>query len=88
MSMIVPLALPSTQRMQIVQQILETDHNAWHANYAWRPGKLFDTANRALTVFIIRASAECRTYSTFIRNKMPSLPRHPGSETNLFLPDL
>ncbi len=64
MSMIVPLALPSTQRMQIVQQILETDHNAWYANYAWRPGKLFDTVNRALTVFVITPSTKGRTFST------------------------
>lgn len=64
MSMIVPLALPSTQRMQIVQQILEAGHNAWYANYAWRPGKLFDTVNRALTVFVITPSSEYRTYST------------------------
>lgn len=64
MSMIVPLALPSTQRMQIVQQILETGHNAWYANYAWRPGKLFDTVNRALTVFVITPSAKGCTFST------------------------
>lgn len=64
MSMIVPLALPSTQRMQIVQQILEKNHNAWYANYAWRPGKLFDTVNRALTIFVITPSAEGHTFST------------------------
>jgi len=64
MSMIVPLALPSTQRMQIVQQILEENHNAWYANYAWRPGKLFDTVNRALTIFVITPSTEGHTFST------------------------
>jgi 16S rRNA G1207 methylase RsmC len=47
MSMIVPLSLPSTQRMQVVQNILESNRNAWYANYAWRPAKLFDTVNRA-----------------------------------------
>jgi hypothetical protein len=42
MSMIVPLSLPSTQRMEVVQQLLESGRNAWYANYAWRPAKLFD----------------------------------------------
>ena len=64
MSMIVPLSLPSTQRMQIVQQLLESKHNAWFANYAWRPAKLFDTVNRALTIFVVTPSANCQTFST------------------------
>jgi hypothetical protein len=64
MSMIVPMALPSTQRMQIVQKILEKNYNTWYANYAWRPGKLFDTVNRALTVFVITPSTEGLTFST------------------------
>lgn len=34
LSMIVPLSLPSTQRMQIVQRLLERGRNAWYANYA------------------------------------------------------
>ncbi len=64
MSMIVPLSLPSTQRMQVVQQFLETGRNAWYANYAWRPAKLFDTVNRALTVFVITPAADGHTFST------------------------
>lgn len=64
MSMIVPLAIVSTQRMQIIQEILERQYNAWYANYSWRPGKLFDTVNRALTIFVITPS-ECRqTFTT------------------------
>ena len=64
MSMIVPLSLPSTQRMQVVQQLLETNRNAWYANYAWRPAKLFDTVNRALTVFVLTPSTGGKTFST------------------------
>jgi len=64
MSMIVPLALPSTQRMAVVQAMLERHGNAWYANFSWRPGKLFDTVNRALTVFVVTPSAEGCTYST------------------------
>ncbi len=64
MSMIVPLSLPSTQRMQAVQQLLEAGRNAWYANYAWRPAKLFDTVNRALTVFVVTPSRDGQTFST------------------------
>ena len=64
MSMIVPLSLPSTQRMQIVQQLLESKRNAWYANYAWRPAKLFDTVNRALTIFVVTPSQNGQTFST------------------------
>ena len=64
MSMIVPLSLPSTQRMQVVQQFLEAGRNAWYANYAWRPAKLFDTVNRALTIFVVTPSGDGQTFST------------------------
>ena len=63
-SMIVPLSLPSTQRMQVVQRIIETNHNTWYANYAWRPGKLFDAVNRALTIFVANAASKPETFST------------------------
>ena len=52
-SMIVPLALVSTQRMTILQRMLEKNHDCWYSNFSWRPGKLFDTVNRALTIFVI-----------------------------------
>ena len=65
MSMIVPLALPSTQRMKAVQDILEAgNRNVWYANFAWRPAKLFDTVNRALTIFTVTPSAGPQSYST------------------------
>jgi tRNA1(Val) A37 N6-methylase TrmN6 len=52
MSMIVPLALVCTQRMTLVQNIIERDRATWYSNFSWRPGKLFDQVNRALTIFI------------------------------------
>ena len=65
LSMIVPLALPSTQRMKVVQDILETkDRNVWYANFAWRPAKLFDEVNRALTIFITAPSIHPESFST------------------------
>ena len=64
MSMIVPSALVSTQRMQIVQSLLEKSRNVWYANYSWRPAKLFDTVNRALTIFITTPSKQGQTFST------------------------
>jgi len=64
MSMIVPLALVSTQRMKIVQELLEARRDVWYSNYSWRPGKLFDTVNRALTIFIAIPSEQTRTFST------------------------
>lgn len=59
-SMIVPLALVSTQRMQAVQSILEGARSCWYSNYSWRPGKLFDTVNRALTIFVSSSSTGSR----------------------------
>ena len=64
MSMIVPLALVSTQRMQIIQTLLEKSRSVWYANYSWRPAKLFDTVNRALTIFITLPSEQDQTFST------------------------
>ncbi len=64
-SMIVPLALVSTQRMTILQAMLEKDHDCWYSNFSWRPRKLFDTVNRALTIFVITKPQNKKdTYST------------------------
>ena len=68
MSMIVPLALPSTQRMKGVQEILEQEsRSVWYANFAWRPAKLFDTVNRALTIFLMTWSNDSPSFSTGYR---------------------
>jgi hypothetical protein len=64
MSMIVPLALVSTQRMKVVQGILEGKRTAWYSNFAWRPARLFDTVNRALTIFVVTPGGSGKTYVT------------------------
>ena len=65
MSMIVPLSLVSTQRMVPLQHFLESGKDCWFSNFSWRPGKLFDTVNRALTIFVIsRPKDTGKTYST------------------------
>ena len=65
MSMIVPIALTSTQRMAAVQGMLETaDKSVWYANFAWRPGKLFETVNRALTIFVVGPAEKPLSYAT------------------------
>lgn len=66
-SMIVPLSIVSTQRMTSVQRILENARTTFYANFSWRPGKLFDGVNRALTIFVALPSPELRTYSTNYR---------------------
>jgi len=63
-SMIVPMSLVSTQRMQIVRQIIEEGYNIWYSNYAWRPAKLFDNVNRALTIFVAIPANEPQSFST------------------------
>ena len=62
--MIVPLSLVSTQRMGVVQEILEEGRHAWYANFSWRPAKMFDTVNRALTIFTVTTGKNGRTFST------------------------
>ena len=63
-SMIVPLSIVSTQRMKIIQDILENNKNVWYSNYSWRPGKLFDTVNRALTIYITTNQDNKKVFST------------------------
>lgn len=63
-SMIVPLALVSTQRMTIMQQMLHDRFTVFYANYSWRPGKLFDNVNRALTIVCCISADTCNTYTT------------------------
>jgi hypothetical protein len=64
LSMIVPLAIVCTQRMTMVQKLLESERNTWYANFAWRPGKLFENVNRALTIFISNASTRKEVFIT------------------------
>ena len=57
-SMILPMALTSTQRMQPTQQLIEAERTTWYLNFGWRPSKLFDTVNRALSIFVARSGAD------------------------------
>lgn len=98
MSMIVPLSLVSTQRLKTVQNILERNHITWYANFAWRPSKLFDTVNRALTIFTVTPAKTSVAFSTGylkwtseIRNTlMPLLAYNevPTSRTAFWVPKL
>lgn len=62
--MIVPLAIVCTQRMTIVQNILEKSRTTWYSNFAWRPGRLFENVNRALTVFVANSSSHPTVFTT------------------------
>jgi len=64
MSMIVPLSIVCTQRMTEVQRIIENHGTTWYSNFSWRPGKLFDQVNRALTIFCSNQSDTPSKYST------------------------
>ena len=64
MSMIMPMALVSTQRMKVVQELLEEKRNTWYSNYSWRPGKMFDAVNRAITILVATPAEERHTFST------------------------
>lgn len=65
LSMILPMSLVSTQRMASVQRLLESERSVWYANFSWRPGRLFDAVNRALTIFVAVPPQEReRTFST------------------------
>ncbi|EGO93349.1 Eco57I restriction-modification methylase domain-containing protein [Acidiphilium sp. PM] len=64
MSMILPMSLVSTQRMKAGQTIIEKGRTCWYSNFAWRPAKLFDNVNRALTIFVACPSNKPDCYST------------------------
>lgn len=64
LSMIVPMALVCTQRMVMMQQLLEQNRSCWYANFAWRPGKLFDEVNRALTIFVCNPNPGKTVFTT------------------------
>ncbi len=63
-SMVYPMSLVSTQRMKSVQILLESEGESWYANFAWRPAKLFDEVNRAISILVHRPAAQTRAWST------------------------
>ena len=63
-SMVFPMALVCTQRMKIVQDLIEQNRDTWYANFAWRPAKLFDTVNRAISIFVALSSSTHQRFSS------------------------
>jgi hypothetical protein len=51
-SMILPMSLVSTQRMKQLQTTIQKNRSVYYSNFSWRPGKLFESVNRALTIFV------------------------------------
>ena len=49
---IVPISLPSTDRMQALRSSLTTAHNLFHVDFNTRPGKLFEGAEQRLTIYL------------------------------------
>lgn len=63
-AMIVPLAIVCTKRMIVIQEMLEAKRSVFYANFSWRPGKLFDEVNRALTIFIANHADQPSVHTT------------------------
>lgn len=63
-SMILPMSLVSTARMKAVQEIIERGRETWYSNFAWRPAKLFDTVNRALTIYVANPTGSSAVHTT------------------------
>ena len=64
MSMIVPVALASTDRFEGLRKELLAGRNAWVSHYDFRPAKLFEGAEQRLTIFILRPGPHSRLFST------------------------
>ncbi len=64
LSMVFPMSLVSTQRMKVVQDLLEKDREVWYSNFAWRPAKLFENVNRAISIFVSTTTSGSQSYST------------------------
>jgi hypothetical protein len=54
MSMIVPVALPSTDRFEGLRREILSGRDVWVSHYDFRPAKLFEGAEQRLTIFILR----------------------------------
>jgi hypothetical protein len=51
-SFIVPVSLPSTDRMEALRIILGKSHTVHHVSFSTRPSKLFDGAEQRLTIYV------------------------------------
>ena len=64
MSMIVPVALPSTDRFAALRTELANLGSVWISHYDFRPAKLFEGAEQRLTIVIIRRTEQPAVHST------------------------
>ena len=52
LSFIVPISLPSTDRMQHLRELLTANHTVHFTSFNTRPSKLFEGAEQRLTIFV------------------------------------
>ena len=64
MSMILPLALVSTNRMKVVQEVIEVERSAWYSSFSNGPAKLFDGVDIRFSIFISTSSQQKKIFST------------------------
>ena len=64
LSLIVPLALSSTDRMMDIRKSLTNYASIWISNYAIRPGKLFTGAEQRLSIFIASRHHKRKIFTT------------------------
>ena len=62
-SFIVPVSLPSTDRMQCLRLLLSDEHDIYQVSFSTRPSKLFEGAEQRLTIYIQSPSEYPKIYS-------------------------
>lgn len=62
-SFIVPVSLPSTDRMEPLRMHLAGQHSVHHVSFSTRPSKLFDGAEQRLTIYLQTPSTKPAIYS-------------------------
>jgi hypothetical protein len=63
MSFIVPVSLPSTDRMQALREIISKGHKIHHVSFSTRPSKLFEGAEQRLTIYVQSPAQNPTVYS-------------------------
>lgn len=62
-SFIVPVSLPSTDRMATLRSLLLRDRTVHHVSFSTRPQKLFEGAEQRLTIYIQSPEVQSRLFS-------------------------
>jgi methylase of polypeptide subunit release factors len=75
-SLIVPISVICTQRMECIQKLSFNSKEVWLSNYAERPSKLFTGAEVLLTIFIVspKKNSESIYTTSFIKWKCEERP--------------